>query len=89
MVPKPDGSRRMCVDFCNLNDCTEDASFPIPHTKQMFSRIGAQKPKYFGTMDLTQGYQVRVRVRVEWTKESLEAFESIKTEVASALLCIS
>ena len=56
MVPKPDGSRRMCVDFRNLNDCTEDASFPIPHTKQMFSRIGAQKPKYFGTMDLTQGY---------------------------------
>jgi Reverse transcriptase (RNA-dependent DNA polymerase) len=56
MVPKPDGSRRTCVDFRNLNDCTEDASFPIPHMKQMFSRIGAQKPKYFGTMDLTQGY---------------------------------
>jgi hypothetical protein len=42
MVPKPDGSRRMCVDFRNLNDCTEDASFPIPHTKQMFLRIGAK-----------------------------------------------
>jgi hypothetical protein len=56
MVIKPDGSRRMCVDFRNLNDCTEDASFPIPHTKQMFSRTVAQKPKYFGTMDLTQGY---------------------------------
>jgi transposase InsO family protein len=56
MVPKPDGSRRMCVDFRNLNECTEDASFPIPHPKQMFSRIGAQKPKYFGTMDFTQGY---------------------------------
>jgi Reverse transcriptase (RNA-dependent DNA polymerase) len=56
MDPKPDSSRRMCVDFRNLNNCTEDASFPIQHTKQMFSRIGAQKPKYFGTMDLTQVY---------------------------------
>ena len=56
MVPKPDGSRRMCVDFRNLNECTEDASFPIPHPKHMFCRIGARKPRYFGTMDFTQGY---------------------------------
>ena len=56
MVPKPDGSRRMCVDFRNLNECTEDASFPIPHPKQLFSRIGIWRPKYFGTMDFTQGY---------------------------------
>jgi hypothetical protein len=35
MVPK------LCVKFRNLNDCTEDASFAIPHTKQMLSRIGS------------------------------------------------
>jgi hypothetical protein len=29
MIPKPDGSKRMCIDFRNLNDCTEDASWPI------------------------------------------------------------
>jgi hypothetical protein len=56
MVAKSDCSRRMCIDFRNLNECTEDASFPVPHVKQMFARIGPRKPKLFGTMDLTQGY---------------------------------
>jgi hypothetical protein len=56
MVAKADGSRRMCIDFRNLNKCTEDASFPEPHVKQLFARIGTRKPKIFGTMDLTQGY---------------------------------
>ena len=54
MVPKPDGSKRMCIDYRNLNDCTQDATWPILH--QMLRHIGKQKPKVFGTMDLTQGY---------------------------------
>ena len=56
MVPKPDGSKRMCIDYRNLNDCTPDASWPIPNIAEMLRRIGNQKPKIFGTMDLTQGY---------------------------------
>ena len=53
MVPKPDGTFRMCVDYRALNDCTADVSRPIPN---MLRRIGSQKPKIFGIMDLTQGY---------------------------------
>jgi transposase InsO family protein len=56
MVPKPDGSKRMCIDYRNLNDCTPDASWPIPNIAEMLRRIGNHKPKIFGTMDLTQGY---------------------------------
>ena len=56
MVPKPDGSKRMCIDYRNLNDCTPDASWPIPNIAEMLRRIGNNKPKVFGTMDLTQGY---------------------------------
>ena len=56
MVPKPDGSYRMCVDYRALNDCTADASWPIPNIAEMFRRIGNQIPKIFGIMDLTQGY---------------------------------
>ena len=56
MVPKPDGSSRMCIDYRALNDCTPDASWPIPNITEMLRRIGAQKPKIFGVMDLTQGY---------------------------------
>ena len=56
MVPKPDGTFRMCVDYRALNDCTADASWPIPNIAKMFRRIANQKPKIFGIMDLTQGY---------------------------------
>ena len=56
MVPTPDGTFRMCVDYRALNDCTADASWLIPNIAETFRRIGNQKPKIFGIMDLTQGY---------------------------------
>jgi Reverse transcriptase (RNA-dependent DNA polymerase) len=56
MVPKPNGTKRMCIDFRNLNDCTEDASWPIPHITEMLRRIGSQKAKILAVLDLTQGY---------------------------------
>ena len=56
MVPKPDDTFRMCVDYRALNDCTADASWPIPNIAEMLRRIGSQKPKIFGIMDLTQRY---------------------------------
>ena len=52
LVPKPDSTFRMCVDYRALND----ASWPIPNITEMLRRIGSRKPKIFGSMDLTQGY---------------------------------
>ena len=40
----------MCVDYRALNDCTADASWPIPNIAEMFRRIGSQKPKIFGKL---------------------------------------
>ena len=56
MVPKPDGSRRLCVDYRPLNKCTPNPSWPLHEIKESFNRIGAQKPKIFGLMDFTQGF---------------------------------
>ena len=56
MVPKPDSPFRMRVDYRALKDCTADASWPILNIAEMLRRIGNQKPKIFGIMDLTQGY---------------------------------
>ena len=56
LVPKSDGTKRMCIDFRNLNNCTEDKSHPIPHIGEMLRRIGAHKAKVFAVLDLTQGY---------------------------------
>ena len=55
MAPKPDGTFRMSVDYRALNDCAADASLPIPNIAEIFRRIGSQKLKIFGIMDLTQG----------------------------------
>ena len=33
LVPKPDGSSRMCIIYITLNACTPDVSFPIPNTR--------------------------------------------------------
>ena len=46
----------MRVDYGALNDCTADASWPIPNIAEMLGRIGSQKPKIFDIMDLTQRY---------------------------------
>jgi hypothetical protein len=54
MVPKPDGSKRLCVDYRPLNKCTPNPSWPLHEIKESFNRIGAQKPKIFGLMDFTQ-----------------------------------
>ena len=43
MVAKPDGTFRMCVDYRALNDCTADASWPIPNIAEML-RIWAWSP---------------------------------------------
>jgi hypothetical protein len=42
--------------FRNLNDCTEDASWPIPNITEMLRRIGTHKATVFAVLDFTQGY---------------------------------
>ena len=46
----------MCIDFRNLNNCTEDKSHPTPHIGEMLRRIDTHKAKVFAVLDLTQGY---------------------------------
>ena len=47
---------RFCVDYRNLNSCTVSHSWPLPNTKHMFERIGTKKARWFGVIDLTQGF---------------------------------
>jgi len=57
LTPKPNGQWRFCIDYRNLNEATsQESSFPLPNIIQMIERIGANRPKIFGVMDLTSGY---------------------------------
>ena len=54
LVPKPDGSKRMCVDYRKINKITETERWPIPNVKDIFDNMG--KAKYFTSIDLKSGY---------------------------------
>ena len=56
LTPKPNGDYRFCVDYRNMNDATESASWPIPNIAALLARLGKKKADTFGVMDLTSGY---------------------------------
>ncbi len=59
MVPKPGtvNEWRMTIDFVKLNEATEGGEgWPITLIDALFQRLGDRRHKYFGVLDLTQGY---------------------------------
>ena len=43
LVPKPDGSYRMCTDYRKVNNITKSDTFPIPRIDDCIDRIGCNK----------------------------------------------
>ena len=54
IVPKPDGTIRLCVDYRKLNFVTKMDAYPIPSMEKMIEKIASAK--YISTIDLTKGY---------------------------------
>lgn len=54
VVPKKDGSARVCVDFRELNKVTITDPFPIPIIDDILNRLASSK--IFSTLDLKCGY---------------------------------
>ena len=54
LVPKKDGTTRLCVDYRKLNAVTLGDPYPLPHVKDLINDIG--KAKYITSLDLTKGY---------------------------------
>jgi hypothetical protein len=53
-VDKEDGSRRMCIDYRDLNEVTINNKYPLPRIDDLFDQI--KGAKVFSKVDLRLGY---------------------------------
>ena len=70
-VPKPDGSRRFCVDYRNLNKLTILNKFPLPLMDELRDRVAGAK--VFTKLDLKDGYDL---IRIKQGDEPKRAFRT-------------
>jgi hypothetical protein len=61
-VNKKDGSRRMCVDYRNLNEATFKNKYPLPRIEDLFDQM--RGAKVFSKLDLRSGYH-QLMIRTE------------------------
>ena len=57
VVKKGTEKLRLCIDYRAINEATKSPEgWPIPNIDDLLREVGMHRPKFFGTMDMTQSY---------------------------------
>ena len=57
VVKKGSDKLRLCIDYRAINEATKSPEgWPIPNIDDLLREVGTHRPKFFGTMDMTQSY---------------------------------
>jgi hypothetical protein len=54
LVPKTDGTKRLCIDYKRLNLIAETCAFPLPRIENILGALEGMK--YFSTLDVSKGF---------------------------------
>ena len=54
LVKKKDGTKRLCIDYRDLNEVTIKDAYPVPRIDETLDALGSAK--WFSTLDLSSGY---------------------------------
>ncbi len=64
-VSKKDGTKRLCVNYRQLNEITKQDSYPLPLIKELQDRLG--RVKWFTSLNLKEAYYwVQMKEGKEW-----------------------
>ncbi len=64
-TPKPDGTLRLCVDYCGLNSMTVKNRYPLPLIDEILDRLSGAR--VFTKIDVKNAYyRLRIREGDEW-----------------------
>ena len=55
LVPKADGTKRMCIDYRKINSITVNEPFPVPNIEDLFNKL--KGAKIFSVLDFKCGFQ--------------------------------
>ena len=59
-MEKRDGTIRLCIDYCSLNEVTIKNKYPLPKIEDLFDQLSGAK--VFSKIDLRSGYyQLKIR----------------------------